>query len=243
MFDQPAIVSLENVEDIANIYDKVLSGPQVLENAKTYPYIGQLYRNKKTKRSICTGFQVSATIIITAAHCIESLGEKSVMFSSQLTGLYSNTNQLANLIKKPRTWSLRENDWAIYKLENPIELKSYATFSNKSAKELKNERVNAIGYPIDKNKGFDGSQMVLVKDCDVKASGFKRNTIVTNCYTVPGMSGGPVLVQEDGREKIIGINSVTREGIIPAIFNQNGTGVILHQSWREALADLQQAKK
>lgn len=189
-----------------------------------YSFVGRLSSVEKNEISICTASLINHenNIILTAGHCVESLG-KDPLFSLQRRSDQASNRSRAKLLKKG-------DDWAYYQLENPIQYNGpYPEIKVMTEDEMKDKTLTSIGYPKPKEDSTVNENGVVVyafvadENCKIFGKKYLSQKLLSNCYTRPSMSGSPLLYQENGQFYIVGIRSGMQWGGIREIFNQVGT--------------------
>jgi hypothetical protein len=181
-----------------------------------HPYVGILVTVIDGDRvPVCSGFLVSSTVFVTAAHCIEDLGgARTALVSFNRTFTDSSAAVSGTPVPNPRFTGGAKHDIAAVLLDNRVTGRGHATLPEEGLLEdtARNAPLSLVGYGANGFKGgvpqFDltrrAAQARLVKLERGKFAGDLRMSQGI-CY---GDSGGPVLL--DDSEVVVGISSFVK---------------------------------
>lgn len=167
--------------------------------------------------SICTGALVGPDIVLTAAHCTTSahgsLSEGSFEFIAGLSGdqYLARTKVVARHI--PDRWlSSPEDgfDFAFLFLAEPLgekigwmEIAPLSDAESRAILDGSGKKLMQGGYSSD-------TPFVLTANLDCPLVGIRRDNLLSHrCDTLSGDSGSPIFVEDDGRYRVIGVESYT----------------------------------
>ena len=132
-----------------------------------------------------TGFFISNDTILTCYHVVENAINIEIIF-----------NQTINIQGKIKH-IFPDDDLAIIQLEYPLDNDSITILELKNIIKTNDEQVMVVGFPLDSTN---------VKITKGIISGYQESLIQTDASLNSGNSGGPMVVEEDGNYKIIGVN-------------------------------------
>jgi len=150
-----------------------------------------------------TGFFISNDTILTCYHVVENAINIEIIF-----------NQTINIQGKIKH-IFPDDDLAIIQLEYPLDNDSITILELKNIIKTNDEQVMVVGFPLDSTN---------VKITKGIISGYQESLIQTDASLNSGNSGGPMVVEEDGNYKIIGVNvskitgDVDRVGYVVPIY-------------------------
>jgi len=174
----------------------------------------------------CTSFLVGSDLMMTAGHCIQSAEEcrnTQVVFDffkPDITEKYvtipsSSIYRCTELVSQNFSASdSQPNDYAIFRLDRPVQGRTPLSLSNAPIASLVNHPVSTLGFPRGVfMKAADHGQVLAL---DSGAVSFR-----TNLDTFSGNSGSPIF--DDTTGKVIGI-------LISGSWDDNGQTVDGHYS-------------
>ncbi len=200
----PTIIGDDDREEITNENAKDLEKAVVVLGIS---YLGKFY-------AICSGAMVGPNIVLTAAHCLVENGkyredievlavaadksDNKLLLSAKSTELYVPQEY----IELSRATEKQEYDYGVIVLDKPIAIKTgWFKLNNRSTPRLKFANIITMGRPYDKpddtlwkSEGSIGFWKV-----------YTNNTFGHNADTLPGNSGGPIVLKKRPDE-IIGIH-------------------------------------
>jgi len=175
--------------------------------------------NDPSRGSICTGEVIAPTVVLTAGHCVESSRLARIGIHAPIFGVLTGSEldvgrrplAVSKVITHPGYGPAGGPDVAVLILERriairPLELNREPLSGTRSAR--------AIGYGVAEDDRASRTALVKrmaeVTISEVSASTFNAlgDAGESQCF---GDSGGPVLIEIDGQEKIAGISSHTRD--------------------------------
>ena len=211
-------------------------------------------------RGLCTGTLTGARQVVTAAHClfntrvndwakphmvhfvVGQAGEKTFGHSMVASFVVSPDFKF-RVEDRPRydvvpTGMIR-HDWAILTLRDAMDLKPIPIRSMQNG-ELptpgRAQEVALAGYGVDR-------QFVLSvhRGCSAKIGTPDAGSITHMCDSMPGQSGGPILLLQDGNASLFGILSGTSQRLQAQVGYQAIAGLGVSASeFEQAAADAKQ---
>ncbi|MCJ9428501.1 trypsin-like serine peptidase [Kordiimonas marina] len=181
-------------------------------------------------RAHCTGSLVAEDIVLTAAHCLYDKAQKKMVVPSVVhflagyhAGAYEGHSRVVHYTADPAfdgTLGAKPqnlpHDWALLKLADPLGATlGFLPFPKDLQGETGNKalttrlhglKITVAGYPQDR-----AHMLSLAEGCRVRAVAYKGRVMLTDCVSVHGDSGGPIL-QADGPGgglHIIGIDAAS----------------------------------
>lgn len=155
----------------------------------------------------CTGFLVSADLLVTAGHCPEACDEESWVFDYQLNGAsdkinvitHENVYQCKKVIKKKLT---KNYDYALIQLDRPVIGREILKIDWNFDARL-GSRVVVIGSPM-------GIPLKVADNAKILSA--NKSYFNANLDSFAGNSGSPVFDEQSG--KVVGILTEGREDYI-----------------------------
>ena len=212
----------------------------VLEGApdSEHPYVGILVTVVDGERvPVCSGFLVSSTVFVTAAHCIADLGGADTAFAS-FDETFSDSSDLVSgtPVPNPRFTGGTEHDIAAVLLDTPVTGDGHAILPEEGLLEdaARSTPLTLVGYGAN---GFQQGvpQFDLVRrSADARLVKVERGKFVPNLRISKGIcfgdSGGPVLLGDS--DVVVGISSFVKSS------QCGGNGYAFRTDTSEALAFL-----
>lgn len=176
----------------------------------------------------CTGTRIAPSVVLTSAHCVVNFTRK-VMHPAKdihfVAGVNKDTSvghATARCVVLPkdlvmsdgsrvlpdlRTVQLSESflmrDMALVILKEDVPVAGAIALSAEPLSD--GQHLFHAGYPADRRH-------ILTVDRTCRVTGKYHDLVVTDCDTVSGSSGGPILVNHDGEWRIAAIMAATTNG-------------------------------
>ncbi len=188
--------------------------------------IGRL--DSEAERTSCSASLIAPDLILTAAHCVHNAGHriapKDLSFTPNLGAgprLPSSTGTdylaVGNYIDKDDIdpADMAPFDWAIVRIAPAIDFVTPLPVESLAAEAIA-QRLKAGGHLINAGYGVygltSGHRLKVTENCRSQLDRFAtiaktENVIATDCEVIRGDSGGPVLLVENGRHRLIGVLS------------------------------------
>jgi len=164
---------------------------------------------------VCSGFLVTSTTFVTAAHCIEDLGSLPAYVSFDQSFTSSSSVAHGTAVPNPAFGSAEADthDIAVVLLDTPVTGLGFAQLPSvgQLASAPKKQALTVVGYGADgflKGGGHPVPNFELVRNegdarlSKLEKGGFNLRMSSAICY---GDSGGPVLLGDT--DVVVGINS------------------------------------
>lgn len=150
----------------------------------------------------CSGARLTASDILTAAHCIEDIdGDSVTSVTVRVAGIDQATTQL---MKHPN-YAFPQNDAAIVKLASPA---SGATLPLATSKGVQSEDIISIyGYGVNEDADAGALRSGQMKVTGVNSQDITAEFGSEGSSVCIGDSGGPAVFEIDGNPGIVGITS------------------------------------
>lgn len=195
--------------------------------SRSYPWsaIGRLQSPIDSNTiTICSGTLVAPDLVLTNAHCVinpetSEIKPNITFHPNMIDGRVADPSHIANAVDLIYgTDFYNDNraphpqDWAFVKLDRPLG-DTYGTlaWTSLSVGELVNNHRNQIitaGYSGDFPAEAPGRTAGVHMGCNVL--GEVEGSLIHDCDTHPGSSGGPMITIINGEYRIVGINSAER---------------------------------
>ena len=186
-----------------------------------HPYVGILVTEIGGQRvPVCTGFLVNSTAFVTAAHCVDDLGDLPAYVSFDQRFTPSSTVVTGEAVPNPDFGSPEADthDIALVLLDTPVTDRPYAELpsANRLASAAKRQALTIVGYGANgflKGGGKPVPDFRLVRSVGnsrvskVEKTGFNLRMSSGICF---GDSGGPVLLGDS--DIVVGIASFVLNG-------------------------------
>ncbi len=212
---KPGIIGEDNREMIGD-----MPGP--------WSAIGHINVSGHRSSERCTGTKIAPGVVLTSAHCVVNFSRKKIHPASDihfLAGVNKDKNvghTTARCVVLPSDLAFDDDtkvlpdigtvrlseaflmrDMALVLLQEDIPAASAIGLSETPL--LQGQLLFHAGYPADRRQ-------ILTVDRTCKVTGIYRDLVLTDCDTVAGSSGGPLLVDKNGEWRIAAIMGATTEG-------------------------------
>jgi protease YdgD len=207
-----------------------LRDDRVPMTSEQYPWsaIGRLqYPVEGDRLGICTGSLVAPDVVLTNAHCVVNpethTAIADVTFKPNLiNGRVADDADVANVVDVIYGTDFRDsdavphpNDWAFVKLDRPLG-ETYGTlaWTSLTVSELLRTYDGELilaGYSGDFPTNRPGRTAGVHDGCSIL--GEADGSLLHDCDTFGGASGGPVLAVIDGEFRIVALNSAARSEV------------------------------
>ncbi len=204
-----------------------LSDDRIPMTSTSYPWsaIGRLQNPVDENRiSICTGSLVAPDVVLTNAHCVvdpETNQVKSdVIFKPNfINGRVDDEADVANVVDVIYGTDFSDsddvphpNDWAFAKLDRPLGDKygtlAWTQLSMADLLDTYEGQLILAGYSGDFPENAPGRTAGVHDGCSIL--GEAQGSLLHDCDTFGGSSGGPILAVIDDEFRIVALNSAER---------------------------------
>jgi protease YdgD len=204
-----------------------LRDDRVPMTSQQYPWsaIGRLeYPIEGDRIGICTGSLVVPDVVLTNAHCVVNRETHEVIANitfkpNLINGRVANDADIANVVDVIYGTDFRDsdavphpNDWAFVKLDRPLG-ETYGTLAWTSLPvsdllRTYDRELILAGYSGDFPADAPGRTAGVHDGCSIL--GEADGSLLHDCDTFGGSSGGPILAIIDGEFRIVALNSAER---------------------------------
>ncbi|MGJ3251928.1 MAG: trypsin-like serine peptidase [Elainellaceae cyanobacterium] len=169
----------------------------------------------------CTGSLVATDIVLTNSHCVvdPETHEPSIAIQFQpnlVNGLLQDENNAAAAIAVEYGTDFRDdnavpnpNDWAFIQLDKPLGeiygTLGLATLSVEELIDIYDGQLVMVGYSRDFPSDNPGETAGAHRGCSVL--GEVRDSLIHECDSFGGASGGPILADVDGEPRIVALHT------------------------------------
>lgn len=178
-----------------------------------HPYVGLLVTVVEDQRMpVCSGFLVSSTVFVTAAHCVDALGDDPAYVSFDQAYTSSSVLRPGTAVPNPAFGSPEANthDIALVLLDTPATGRGSAQLPSLGLLDssAKKDALTIVGYGANGflRGGFPDFQLVRsygdARISKLQKGGFNLRMSNGICF---GDSGGPVLLGSS--DVVVGLNS------------------------------------
>jgi len=199
------------------------------------PAVVALYTKKPEdeKGALCTGTVIAPRVILTAAHCVHPDLVGTGTTTTVLMGADLNTPETrCPCIPAKETHYdplfsryqlMNGHDIAVVIMDQPLEVKPIPFMQKPIPEAAKGQPARIVGYGLD--NGFQQTGAGIKRTATLNLNGFDDLFVKTGVWgkgICSGDSGGPVMIQVDGQETVVGVNSF---GLIFCIAESSSTRV------------------